>query len=136
VLVSGVVEGERVVTTGFAQLNDGTRITIGTPENLERPAGSERIRRGPITPTPVAQSGEKPPASATAQAQETPRKDDAAAAEKPASSAATAAEPARAETTAATGDKPRAVEAPATNTGERPRGPQRRSESRSPTASP
>ena len=136
VLVSGAVEGERVVTTGFAQLNDGTRITIGTPENLERPAGSERIRRGPITPTPVAQSGEKPPASATAQAQETPRKDDAAAAEKPATPAATAAEPARAETTAATGDKPRAVEAPATNTGERPRGPQRRSESRSPTASP
>jgi multidrug efflux system membrane fusion protein len=136
VLVSGAAEGERVVTTGFAQLNDGTRITIGTPENLERPAGSERIRRGPITPTPVAQTDQKPPAPATAQAQQTPHKDDAAAAEKPATPTAAAAEPARAETTAATGDKPRAAQAPGTNTGERPRAPQRRSETRSPTASP
>jgi len=115
---------------------NGNHGTIGTPENLERPAGSERIRRGPITPAPVAQTDQKPAAPASAQAQETPRRDDAAAAEKPATPAAAAAETPRAETTAATGEKPRAAEAPATNTGERPRGPQRRSETRSPTASP
>jgi membrane fusion protein, multidrug efflux system len=136
VLVSGAAVGERVVTTGFAQLNDGTRITIGTPENLDRPAGSERRRRGPITPTPVAQTSEKPPVADTAQVQEKPRKDDAAGARTPAAAAAAAgaAEPPRAETT--TGEKPRAAEAPAATTGERPRGPQRRSETRSPTASP
>jgi multidrug efflux system membrane fusion protein len=138
VLVSGAAVGERVVTTGFAQLNDGTRISIGTPENLERPAGSERRRRGPIAPAPVAQADQKPPVPATTQAQGKPRKDDAADAETPATPAAAAAtgEPPRAETTAARGEKPRAAEAPAANTGERPRGPQRRSETRSPTASP
>jgi membrane fusion protein, multidrug efflux system len=140
VLISGAAAGERVVTTGFAQLNDGTRISIGTPENLERPAGSERRRRGPITPVPVAQTDQKPPAPGAAQAQETPRTDDAVGVEKPATPAASAAaaEPPRADaTTAATSEKPRAAGAPAANTGERPRGgPQRRSETRSPTASP
>jgi membrane fusion protein, multidrug efflux system len=47
VLAAGVDEDERTVTTGFAQLTDGARITIGTQENLERPAGSERPRRLP-----------------------------------------------------------------------------------------
>jgi membrane fusion protein, multidrug efflux system len=45
VIRDGISENERVVTTGFAQLTDGAAITIGTPENLERPAGSERPRR-------------------------------------------------------------------------------------------
>jgi multidrug efflux system membrane fusion protein len=126
VLVSGAAEGERVVTTGFAQLNDGTRISIGTPENLERPAGSERRRKGPVSAVPTAQTDQKPPAADTAQAQEKPRKDDAAGAEKPSSPAAatTPVETPRAETPAAT-------------TGEKPRsGPQRRSETSSPPASP
>ena len=126
VLVSGAAAGERVVTTGFAQLNDGTRIAIGTPEKLEQPAGSERRRRGP-TPAapaaPTAQTDRKPPAPETAQAQGKPRKDDAADANKPSSPAAPAME------------APRAA-APAATTGETPRGPQRRSETRSPTASP
>jgi len=47
VIVSGVADGERVVTTGFAPLTDGAKITIGTRENLERPAGSERVRSQP-----------------------------------------------------------------------------------------
>jgi multidrug efflux system membrane fusion protein len=120
VLVSGVAVGERVVTTGFTQLNDGTRIAVGTPEKLERPAGSERRRKGPA---PTAQTDQKPPAPETAQAQEKPRKDDAGA-DKP-------SPPAAAPVTAS----PRA-EAPAVTTGETPRAPQRRSETRSPTASP
>jgi membrane fusion protein, multidrug efflux system len=127
VLVTGAAAGERVVTTGFAQLKDGTRIAIGTPENLERPAGSERRRRGPITNAPIAQADQKPAAPApAAQAQEKPPGVDTAGAEKPSSSpsATTTGEPKRAETPAAT-------------TGETPRaGLQRRSETRSPTASP
>ena len=60
VLVDGVDTGERVVTTGFAQLNDGTRIAIGTAEKLERPAGSERRRKGQI-PTADAEPKPAPP---------------------------------------------------------------------------
>ena len=130
VLVSGAAAGERVVTTGFAQLKDGTRIAIGTPENLERPAGSERRRRGPITGAPVAQVDQKPaaPVAPAAQAQEKPPGTETVGAEKPspppAAAAATIGEAKRAETPAATsGETPRA-------------GPQRRSETRSPTASP
>jgi multidrug efflux system membrane fusion protein len=122
VLASGTAAGERVVTTGFAQLNDGTRIAVGTPENLERTAGSERRRKGPI---PTAQNEQKPPAPETAQAQGKPHQDDAAATTKP-SPSPVAAENAR--------DAP---QAPAATTGEKPRsGSQRRSETRSPTASP
>jgi multidrug efflux system membrane fusion protein len=123
VLVSGASEGERVVTTGFASLNDGTRISIGTQENLQRPAGSERRRRGPISPAPTAQSDQKPTPE-PAQAQQEPRRDGTAAAtEKPSPPAAK------------TGETPHAT-APAT-AGERPRNSaQRRSETRSPTASP
>jgi multidrug efflux system membrane fusion protein len=125
VLVSGAAEGERVVTTGFAQLNDGTRISIGTPENLERPAGSERRRRGPIPAVPTAQADQKPSAPDTAQAQETPRKDTDASGAKPSTPAiaAAAGEPAHAEAPTAASDP-------------KSRGPQRRSETRSPTASP
>ncbi len=43
VIVSGVAEGERVVTSGFAQLSDNAKITIVTRESLEQPADSERI---------------------------------------------------------------------------------------------
>jgi len=126
VLVSGAAAGERVVTTGFAQLKDGTRIAIGTPENLERPAGSERRRRGPITGAPIAQADQKPAAPGTTQAQEKPPSVDTAGAEKPSSPPAAAA----------TGE-PKRAETPAATTGETPRaGPQRRSETRSPTASP
>jgi membrane fusion protein, multidrug efflux system len=46
VVAAGIAAGERVVTTGFAQLTDGAKIAIGALENFERPAGSER-RRGP-----------------------------------------------------------------------------------------
>jgi membrane fusion protein, multidrug efflux system len=121
VLVSGAAAGERVVTTGFAQLNDGTRIAIGTPEKLEQPAGSERRRRGSA---PAAQADQKPPAPETAQEQEKSHKDDTADTDKPSSPAAAAA------------TVPPRAEAPAATTGETPRGPQRRSETRSPTASP
>jgi membrane fusion protein, multidrug efflux system len=125
VLVSGTAVGERVVTTGFAQLTDGTRITVGTPENLERSAGSERRRKGAI---PTAQNAQKPPAPETAQAQEKPHQDDAAATTKPLSSPV-AAESAK--------DAPHTPETPAATTGEKPRsGSQRRSETRSPTGSP
>jgi membrane fusion protein, multidrug efflux system len=67
VISAGVADGERVVTTGFAQLTDGTHITVGTEENLERPAGSERRRREPRG-TPTARAGEPPGAAATAAA--------------------------------------------------------------------
>ena len=55
VIASGIDGGERVITTGFAQLTDGTKITIGVEEDLRRPAGSER-RRGPPRPAPAARS--------------------------------------------------------------------------------
>ena len=56
VIASGIDDGERVITTGFAQLTDGTKITIGVAEDLRRPAGSERIRRRPPQPAPTAQA--------------------------------------------------------------------------------
>jgi multidrug efflux system membrane fusion protein len=59
VITDGIGEGERVVTTGFAQLTDGTKITIGVQDNLERPAGSER-RRGPPRGTPSVQAEPAP----------------------------------------------------------------------------
>jgi membrane fusion protein, multidrug efflux system len=89
VLIDGVDTGERVVTTGFAQLNDGTRITIGTQEKLDRPAGSERRRKGPI---PTAAAEPKPttaePKSAKAeQAQDKSRQAETAATASPATPA-------------------------------------------------
>jgi multidrug efflux system membrane fusion protein len=59
VIASGIDEGERVVTTGFSQLTDGAKITIGTQEDLRQPAGSER-RRGPPRATPQARSEPAP----------------------------------------------------------------------------
>jgi multidrug efflux system membrane fusion protein len=59
VIAAGIDEGERVVTTGFSQLTDGAKIAIGTQEDLQRPAGSER-RRGPRRETPSAQSDPTP----------------------------------------------------------------------------
>jgi multidrug efflux system membrane fusion protein len=57
VITSGIEDGERVITTGFSQLTDGTKIAIGVEEDLRRPAGSERIRRRPPPQTtPTAQS--------------------------------------------------------------------------------
>jgi multidrug efflux system membrane fusion protein len=60
VVAAGLDEGERVVTTGFSQLNDGAKIAIGTQEDLQRPAGSERRRRGPPRETPSARSEPTP----------------------------------------------------------------------------
>jgi multidrug efflux system membrane fusion protein len=34
VILSGIDEGERVVTTGFSQLTDGAKITIGTQDDV------------------------------------------------------------------------------------------------------
>jgi len=59
VIVDGIDDGDRLVTTGFAQLTDGAKIAIGTQENLQRPAGSER-RRGPPRDTPSAKSEPTP----------------------------------------------------------------------------
>jgi membrane fusion protein, multidrug efflux system len=74
VIAAGIDEDERVVTTGFSQLTDGAKIAIGTQEDLQRPAGSER-RRGPPRETPrsapmprvetVARPAEPPSAGAT-----------------------------------------------------------------------
>jgi multidrug efflux system membrane fusion protein len=65
VIAAGVADGERVVTTGFSQLTDGTRIAIGTQENLERAAGSER-RRGPPRGGAGAQVQAAPPSAVAA----------------------------------------------------------------------
>ncbi len=62
VIASGIDDGERVITTGFGRLTDGTKITIGVEENLQRPAGSER-RRGPPRPAPSAPQAGTQPAS-------------------------------------------------------------------------
>ena len=59
VIASGIAGGERVVTTGFAQLTDGAKITIGTEQDLQRPAGSER-RRGPPREGPSARAEPAP----------------------------------------------------------------------------
>jgi len=71
VIAAGISEGDRVVTTGFAQLTDGARITIGTQEDLTRPAGSERRRRLPRG-TPSARSEPAPPVATVARPAETP----------------------------------------------------------------
>jgi multidrug efflux system membrane fusion protein len=60
VIASGIDGGERVITTGFAQLMDGAKITIGVEEDLRRPAGSERRRGRPRQPP---QAGAAPAAS-------------------------------------------------------------------------
>ncbi|HMA72867.1 MAG TPA: efflux RND transporter periplasmic adaptor subunit [Xanthobacteraceae bacterium] len=71
VIADGIDDGERVVTTGFAQLTDGAKITIGTQEDLQRPAGSER-RRGPPRGTPSVRSEPAPRTETVARPAETP----------------------------------------------------------------
>jgi multidrug efflux system membrane fusion protein len=71
VIAAGIDDGERVVTTGFAQLTDGAKIAIGTQEDLTRPAGSER-RRGPPRETPTARSEPTPRTETVARPAETP----------------------------------------------------------------
>ena len=46
VIAAGIDEGERVVTTGFAQLTDGAKIAIGTPGK----PGAARRQRAPPRP--------------------------------------------------------------------------------------
>jgi multidrug efflux system membrane fusion protein len=51
VIAEGVTPGERVVTTGFAQLTDGSRVSVSsgdTPAAAPPPGPSERPRRGPM----------------------------------------------------------------------------------------
>jgi multidrug efflux system membrane fusion protein len=72
VIDEGIDEGERVVTTGFAQLTDGAKIAIGTQEDLQRPAGSERRRRGPRRETPSARSEPAPRTETVARPAEPP----------------------------------------------------------------
>ncbi len=48
---SGLKASERVVTTGFSQLTDGSRIVIGSAIPIDQPAGSERPRRRPDGPS-------------------------------------------------------------------------------------
>jgi len=71
VIATGIEAGERVVTTGFAQLTDGAKIAIGTQEDLTRPAGSER-RRGPPRETPSARSEPTPRTETVARPAEPP----------------------------------------------------------------
>jgi membrane fusion protein, multidrug efflux system len=92
VILEGIEDGAQVVTTGFAQLTDGAKITIGTQENLERPAGSER-RRGPPRGTPAAQSEPTPRTGAVAAQPSAVAAQPAAA--TPDTAATPAAEPAR-----------------------------------------
>jgi multidrug efflux system membrane fusion protein len=104
VLVDGIDTGERVVTTGFAQLNDGTKITIGTLEKLERPAGSERRRKGAI---PTAEAEPKPPAAKAAQEENKPRQGETAARPATPSTSATTNGTAPSERPATNGATPR-----------------------------
>ncbi|WP_436202172.1 MdtA/MuxA family multidrug efflux RND transporter periplasmic adaptor subunit [Astrobacterium formosum] len=51
VVAEGVTPGERVVTTGFAQLTDGSRVSVSggdTPAAAPPPGPNERPRRGPM----------------------------------------------------------------------------------------
>jgi multidrug efflux system membrane fusion protein len=72
VIAAGLDEGERVVTTGFSQLNDGAKIAIGTQDDLQRPAGSERRRRGTPRETPAARSEPTPRTDTVARPAEPP----------------------------------------------------------------
>jgi multidrug efflux system membrane fusion protein len=71
VIAAGIDDGERLVTTGFSQLTDGAKIVIGTQEDLQRPAGSER-RRGPPRETPTARSEPTPRTETVTSPAETP----------------------------------------------------------------
>jgi multidrug efflux system membrane fusion protein len=73
VVAAGLSPGDRVVTTGFGQLTDGTSINIGEQENFDRPAGSERRRRTPRGGGAVAnRTAPAPPTATTAATSTTP----------------------------------------------------------------
>jgi multidrug efflux system membrane fusion protein len=59
VIESGLQASERVVTTGFSQLTDGSRIEIGSAQPPERPAGSERQRRRPEATSQAPADGQR-----------------------------------------------------------------------------
>jgi multidrug efflux system membrane fusion protein len=118
VISAGLAEGERVVTTGFNQLTDGAKIAIGTQENLERPAGSER-RRGPPRGTGAGAQAQATPRETPSQApatggasSQTTTPQNAAA--PPAQPSATAAQPATATQPEGAATAPAAPAAPAT----------------------
>ena len=121
VIAAGLDGGERVVTTGFAQLTDGAKIVIGTPENLDRPAGSERRRRGPprATPTaPVAQAA--PPPRPVAEAKPAGRPPGATVVAQPAAvPTPTKSRTAGAPTPPAAADQPKAPAEPKRGTTQR-----------------
>ncbi len=89
VIASGIDDGERVITTGFAQLTDGAKIAIGVQEDLQRPAGSERRRRGPPRQTPSARSGPAAAPSAVAAPRPASAEQPREAAQRPAPSGGT-----------------------------------------------
>jgi multidrug efflux system membrane fusion protein len=100
VIAAGIAEGERVVTTGFAQLTDGAKIAIGALENFDRPAGSER-RRGPPRDNSGAGASPQvkaPPAAGTAATAAATGTAAAAPATPPTPGGATAGQPAAAST--------------------------------------
>jgi membrane fusion protein, multidrug efflux system len=113
VIAAGLDEGERVVTTGFSQLNDGAKIAIGTQEDLQRPAGSERRRRGPPRETPSARSEPTPRTPVTALPRE-PGRTGTGQAETP--SAGAAAQSASSEESRDTAQRPAQSGSPATAT--------------------
>jgi multidrug efflux system membrane fusion protein len=47
VIASGLETSERVVTTGFANLAEGARVTVGTADNLPTLDNAPQRRRGP-----------------------------------------------------------------------------------------
>jgi membrane fusion protein, multidrug efflux system len=64
VITAGVESGDRVVTTGFNQLTDGSKVSIGTATSTDRPPGSERQRARPSAsaqPGAPAQAGRPGP---------------------------------------------------------------------------
>jgi membrane fusion protein, multidrug efflux system len=116
VLVDGIDTGERVVTTGFAQLNDGTRIAVGTAEKVDRPAGSERRRKGPIPTAEAEPKPAEPKPTKAAQAEAKPGQGVTAAA-APTPTASSATTPASAATNGTASS-----ERPTANAGATPRG--------------
>jgi len=89
VIASGIEDGERVITTGFSQLTDGAKISIGVQEDLKRPAGSER-RRGPPRQTPSARSEPRAETAAKPAAKPTSQEPSREAAQRPAQTGGTA----------------------------------------------
>jgi multidrug efflux system membrane fusion protein len=118
VIAAGVAADERVVTTGFNQLTDGAKIAIGTQENLERPAGSERRRGPPRGPAAGAQAQVAPAQAAPTGATGSPATIPQSARPAQPAAAGQSAGAAAAAPTAPTAPTPPAVPAPPP-TGER-----------------